>query len=170
MISTGGTIASAPSADGLSPQITSDQLFGSISRAVGDCQVDTVQIMNIDSVNIQPEHWLALARTIREHYDGYDAFVITHGTDTLSYTAAALSYLIQDPDKPIVLTGAQGPLNDPVSDAKKNLVDSIRFACRTENRGVFIVFSGAVIIGTRAKKLKTKSYDAFSASISRSTR
>lgn len=161
MISTGGTIASAPSGNGLSPQLTSGQLWESIAQAIEDCQVDTCQIMNIDSVNIQPGHWLLLAETIRENYGRYDGFVITHGTDTMSYTAAALCYLIQNPDKPIVLTGAQVPLGDPISDAKKNLVDSIRFASQKENRGVFIVFSGAAIIGTRAKKLKTKSYDAF---------
>lgn len=161
MISTGGTIASAPSGNGLSPQITSDQILASIAGAMENCQVDTLQIMNIDSVNIQPEHWLLLAKTIRENYARFDGFVITHGTDTMSYTAAALCYLIQNPDKPVVLTGAQVPLEDPLSDAKKNLIDSIRFAAEGGACGVFIVFSGVVIIGTRAKKLKTKSFDAF---------
>lgn len=161
LIATGGTIASAPSDHGLSPQITSDQLLESAARSVENCRVDAIQIMNIDSVNIRPEHWLTMARTIREHYDRYDGFVITHGTDTMAYSAAALSYLIQNPDKPIVLTGAQVPLSDPVSDARKNLADSFRFVVQEGNRGVFIVFSGAAIIGTRAKKLRTKSYDAF---------
>ena len=88
--------------------------------------------------------------------------MITHGTDTMAYTSAALSYLIQQSNKPIVLTGAQKPLMDPVTDAKKNLLDSLCFACQERCGGVFVVFSGRAILGTRAKKLKTKSYAAFS--------
>ena len=67
--------------------------------------------MNIDSTNIQPSHWLAMEQAIEEHYDEYDGFVITHGTDTMAYTAAALSYLIQNSPKPIVITGAQKPID-----------------------------------------------------------
>lgn len=125
------------------------------------CDVDTKQILSIDSTNIQPEHWTLMAETIKENYDNYDGFVITHGTDTMAYTASALSYLIQNPSKPIVLTGAQKPISVQISDASKNLLDSFRFVCEKDSHGVYIVFSGTAIVGTRAKKTKSKSYDAF---------
>ncbi|MDL2310986.1 asparaginase, partial [Peptostreptococcaceae bacterium OttesenSCG-928-C18] len=100
--------------------------------------------------------------TIEENYDLYDGFVITHGTDTLAYTAAALSYLIQNSRKPIVITGAQKSISNEITDAKLNLVDSITYACCDKSSNVVIVFNGKVIAGTRGRKEKTKSYDAFS--------
>lgn len=162
LIATGGTIASTKTEYGLAPGITSQELYESVPEAGRFCTVDTVQLLNIDSTNVQPEQWILMAKTIEEHYDDYDGFVITHGTDTMAYTSSALSYLIQHPNKPIVLTGAQKPLLDPIADAKKNLLDALYFACQQRSGGVFVVFSGRAILGTRAKKLKTKSYAAFS--------
>ena len=107
------------------------------------------------------KHWLILAEVIKEEYDNYDGFVICHGTDTLSYTASALSYLIQNSKKPIVLTGAQRPINLDISDAKTNLLDSFTYACEDNSKGVVLIFSGNVILGTRARKIRTKSFDAF---------
>ena len=80
-------------------------------------EIDSIQILNIDSTNIQPSHWLAVSKAIEEHYEEYDGFVITHGTDTMAYTAAALSYLIQNSPKPIVITGAQKPIDMENTDA-----------------------------------------------------
>lgn len=162
LIATGGTIASAPTAAGLSPAITSEELLKSVPEAAQFCQTDAIQLLNIDSTNIQPEHWLLMVDAIESHFSRYDGFIITHGTDTMAYTAAALSYLIQRPGKPIILTGSQKPLADPVTDARKNLLDSFRFACQTDTAGVFLVFSGQAILGGRAKKMKSKSYAAFS--------
>ena len=88
-------------------------------------------------------------------------FIICHGTDTLAYSAAALSYLIQNADKPVILTGAQQPISNEITDAKKNLRDSVICALDPGSRGVMVVFGGHVIAGTRAKKNKTISYDAF---------
>ena len=79
----------------------------------------------------------------------------------MSYTACALSYLIQNSKKPIVITGSQKPINETISDAKKNLTDSIRFCLDKQNYGVYVVFDGKVIIGTRARKVRSKSYSAF---------
>lgn len=124
------------------------------------CQIDTVQPLNLDSTNVAPEHWLLLAKLIEEQYDRYDGFVICHGTDTLAYTAAALSYLIQHTRKPIVLTGAQRSIDEDTTDAKVNLMDALRYACAGES-GVCIVFGSHVIAGTRARKSRTKSYNAF---------
>ena len=162
LITTGGTIASRQTGHGLAPGITPEELRRSVPETASFCQVDTLPLLNIDSTNIQPEHWLMMAQAVEQQFDRYDGFVITHGTDTMAYSAAALSYLLQRPGKPVVLTGSQKPLGDPITDARKNLLDSFRFACQTGVSGVFLVFSGQAILGTRAKKMKSKSYAAFS--------
>lgn len=160
LIATGGTIASRHTAEGLAPQLTPAELLSYVPDAASFCSIDTVQPINLDSTNIRPEHWLLLANLIEEHYSRYDGFVICHGTDTLAYTASALSYLIQRTAKPIVLTGAQRSIDEDTTDAKVNLLDSLRFACSGES-GVCIVFGSHVIAGTRARKSRTKSYNAF---------
>lgn len=160
LIATGGTIASRHTPEGLAPQITPQELLSYVPDAASLCQIDTVQPLNLDSTNVAPEHWLLLAKLIEEQYDRYDGFVICHGTDTLAYTAAALSYLIQHTRKPIVLTGAQRSIDEDTTDAKVNLMDALRYACAGES-GVCIVFGNHVIAGTRARKSRTKSYNAF---------
>lgn len=162
MISTGGTIASTITKKGLDPRLLSEELLGSLTGLSHICNVDSVQICNIDSTNMTPAIWLDLAKVIQNNYDKYDGFVITHGTDTMAYTAAALSYLIQNSPKPIILTGAQKPINMEVTDSKANLYDSFIYASSDTACGVQIVFNGKVIIGTRARKTHTKSYQAFS--------
>ncbi|HCA71127.1 MAG TPA: L-asparaginase 1 [Ruminococcaceae bacterium] len=161
LLATGGTIASRKTKDGLTPQLTPKDLLSYVPLPAGFCQVDTIQLFNLDSTNIQPQHWLLIARTVQEHYQSYDGFVICHGTDTMAYTAAALSYLIQEPDKPIVVTGSQKPIDMDITDAKTNLKDSLHWACEGDG-GVCIVFGGRVIAGTRARKSRSKSYNAFS--------
>lgn len=161
LIATGGTIASRKTEDGLVPQLTPEVLLSYVPEAANFCKTDTLQVLNIDSTNIQPQHWLLIAHIIQEHYEVYDGFIVCHGTDTMAYTAAALSYLIQEPDKPIVITGSQRPIDMDVTDAKTNLMDSLRWASAGEP-GVCIVFGGRVIAGTRARKSRSKSYNAFS--------
>lgn len=160
LIATGGTIASRHTAEGLAPRITPEELLSYVPDAASFCSIDTVQPINLDSTNIRPEHWLLLANLIEENYNHYDGFVICHGTDTLAYTASALSYLIQRTSKPIVLTGAQRSIDEDTTDAKVNLLDALRFACSGKS-GVCIVFGSHVIAGTRARKSRTKSYNAF---------
>ncbi len=118
LISTGGTIATKKTDRGLSPQMTSEEILECVPQVRAFCQVETVQLFNIDSSNMQPENWVAIARTIQARYDEFDGFLITHGTDTMVYTAAALSYLIQDSPKPIVLTGSQKSISYPDTDAR----------------------------------------------------
>lgn len=161
MIATGGTIASVSGADGLEPQVNSDELIRYIPEISEFCTAETVQIFNIDSTNITPGHWIKIAQTVHEHYEKYDGFVICHGTDTMAYTAAVLSYMIQNPKKPIVLTGSQKPIDIEDTDARINLRDSFLYAATENTNGVVIVFQGKVIAGTRAKKIRTKSYNAF---------
>jgi len=161
LIATGGTIASKKTEDGLAPQITSEELLGYVPEIKEFCNVETIQLLNIDSTNIQPEYWVLMTEAIESNYDKYDGFVISHGTDTMSYTSAALSYLIQNLDKPVIITGAQKPINADITDAKKNLLDSFRFAAEKDVRGVYLVFDGKAIVGTRSRKVKSKSYSAF---------
>ena len=162
MLGTGGTIACRRGENGLTPLLTGDELLAYVPAAKSFCEVDTVQVLNIDSTNMHPKHWLMLSKTIEEHYDDYDGFVVCHGTDTMAYTAAALSYLIQHSAKPVVITGAQKPIDLDVTDARTNLLDSLRFAACDRAHGVNIVFDGKVIAGTRGKKERSKSYNAFS--------
>lgn len=162
LLGTGGTIACKRSDHGLKPVITSAELLSYVPGTKEYCKVDCLQILNIDSTNIQPKHWLAMAGAIKESYSAYDGFVICHGTDTMAYTASAISYLVQDSLKPIVITGAQKPIDMENTDARLNLSDSLRFASDDRAHGVTIVFDGKVIAGTRGKKERTKSYNAFS--------
>ena len=162
LLGTGGTIACKRGENGLTPLLTGDELLSYVPDAKKFCEVETVQVLNIDSTNMHPKHWLKLAQVLEENYDDYDGFVICHGTDTMAYTAAALSYLIQNSRKPVVITGAQKPIDLEITDAKTNLCDSLRFASCDKAHGVNIVFDGKVIAGTRGKKMRTKSYNAFS--------
>ena len=161
LIGTGGTIASEMGASGLAPELTTEDLLAQIPAIRGICEVDCIQLLSLDSTNMAPKHWLMMARCIREHYEAYDGFVLTHGTDTMAYTAAALSYLVQGSPKPIILTGAQKPIGFDSTDSKINLLDAFR--CAAEDLpGVSIVFNNKVIPGTRAKKTRSKSFQAFS--------
>ncbi|MFR4352053.1 MAG: asparaginase [Roseburia sp.] len=162
LIATGGTIASKKSDNGLKPQITPEELLEYIPQGREICEIEVMQLLNIDSSNMEPVHWKQMVRAIRGHYERFDGFVIAHGTDTMAYTAAALSYMIQNTDKPVVITGAQKPIDLEITDAKSNLIDSFLYAADEESQGVQIVFDGKVIAGTRAKKMRSKSYNAFS--------
>lgn len=162
MIGTGGTIASEMTPDGLTPELTPDQLLRYVPAISRLCSVDCLSLFNIDSTNITPRHWLKTAQAIEDNYDQYDGFVISHGTDTMAYTAAALSYLVRGADKPVMMTGAQKPINYDSTDSKLNLTDAFVCACSGELAGVNIVFSGRVILGTHARKTCSKSFTAFS--------
>ena len=161
MIGTGGTIASEMSDSGLTPELTSTQLLKYIPDISDICRVDCIQLFSLDSSNMQPKHWVAMADTIKANYDKYDGFVISHGTDTMAYTAAALSYLVQHSPKPIALTGAQKPIGFETTDSKQNLRDAFTVAS-SDMTGVMIVFNGKIILGTRARKTRSKSFEAFS--------
>ena len=162
LLGTGGTIASEMSPDGLTPELGPQQLLRYVPTISALCEVDCLSLFSIDSTNITPAHWRRITRVLRERYDDYDGFVITHGTDTMAYTAAALSYMVQGAQKPIVLTGAQKPINYDSTDSKLNLIDAFTCACSNSIHGVCIVFSGRVILGTRARKTCSKSFAAFS--------
>ena len=129
-ITTGGTIASVRTQQGLKPVLTSEELLAHLPELKELCCPKTLALCSIDSTDLGQEHWLMMARAIQENYALYDGFIICHGTDTLAYSA-------------------------------KNLRDSVVCAIDPGSRGVMVVFGGHVIAGTRAKKNKTISYDAF---------
>ena len=161
IIATGGTIASTSDGAGLAPTATGRELADKVPLIDTIAELGFVQPMNIDSTNMRPRDWLRIKDVIVGSYGDYDGFVVLHGTDTMAYTAAALSYLIQDSEKPIVLTGSQQPMASPFTDAKLNLYQSVLYAADDASRDVSVVFSGKAIAGTRAHKQRTMSFNAF---------
>lgn len=162
MIGTGGTIASDRSENGLVPVLTSEQLLRYVPGIRKFCSIDCIQPFSLDSTNMQPRHWQQISEVLQAHYDRYDGFVIAHGTDTMAYTAAALTYLVQGSKKPIVLTGSQKPIGFDSTDSKVNLEDAFRCACCDSLHGVLLVFNGKIMLGSRACKTHSQSYEAFS--------
>ena len=161
LLATGGTIATQKTSHGLVPQLTSRELLAAIPEISEVCAVDALQMFNLDSTNLTPAHWLQIAEAIVRYCGEYDGFVITHGTDTMAYTAAAVSYLLQNCPKPIVFTGAQQSIGNRETDARRNLFDAVLFAASDSAWGVTVVFDGQAILGTRARKIRSKSYHAF---------
>ena len=163
LLATGGTIASKPTAaGGLAPAITSEELLSFVPELANLCEIDAVQLFSLDSTNVGPDQWRLLVHAIRENYTAYDGFVIAHGTDTMAYTAAALSYMIQNSAKPVVLTGSQKSIYNRDTDARNNLYRTFLYASSDFAWGVQLVFDNKVILGTRARKTRTKSFNAFS--------
>lgn len=161
MIATGGTIASHSGSEGLIPELQAGEILKNVPEVFEFCEPSAIQIYNIDSTNVTPDHWVKLATAIRDNYDDYDGFVVCHGTDTMSYTAAMISYMVQHSPKPIVFTGSQKPIDKEDTDGRINLRDSFLYAASDLASDVVIVFQGKVIAGTKAKKVRTKSYNAF---------
>ena len=161
MVATGGTIASMDEGQGLTPKLTTEEILSTIPEVKDICRIEALQLMNLDSTNIGPKEWQEIAQCILREYDNYDGFVVTHGTDTMAYTAAALSYMIQKSPKPVVITGSQKSIFLRDTDARVNLLDSFVYAADPGSWGVSIVFNGKAILGTRARKERSKSYNAF---------
>lgn len=121
----------------------------------------------IDSSNIEPVHWQIIAQTIYENYIDHDGFVVLHGTDTMAYTASALSFMLAGLTKPVVCTGAQLPISQPRSDARENLITAIEIAAARDEHGralipeVSICFNYEVLRGNRSRKVESMQFDAF---------
>ncbi len=161
LLATGGTIACRDTGKGLEPALSPEELLAAVPAVGRACDVTARSLFHLDSTDMTPREWMAVAAAIREAYADYDGFVVTHGTDTLAYAAATLSCLIQHADKPIVFTGSQLPMGVPGSDAADNLADAFTWALSPGARGVRIVFAGRVIRGMRARKRHTTDPDAF---------
>lgn len=160
LVATGGTIACKPTPDGLSPALKAEDMLGFIECPPAD--IECMDLLNMDSSNIQPEEWLVMSRAIRQMAETkkYRGIIVTHGTDTLAYTASALTFLLMGLDVPVVITGSQYPIIQPDSDGRRNLTDAIVAALALE-RGVYVCFGRAVMLGCRAVKTHTFSLNAF---------
>ena len=160
LLATGGTIASVQSPDGLTPGVSASELLELMPQLRAGGEITCRDVFSLDSSNIQPEEWRILAQAAYEALDSADGVVITHGTDTMAYSAAALSFMLRNPKGPVVLTGSQLPLKHPFSDAPVNLNEAVEVA-RKAPPGVYVVFNHKIIRGARAVKLRTTSFDAF---------
>lgn len=130
-------------------------------------KIDSIQFdPPIDSAAISPDLWVRLADTIRENYRAYDGFVILHGTDTMAYTASALSFMLDDLQKPVILTGSQLPIGTLRTDGKENLITAIEIAAAKQNGyarvpEVCIFFDNYLMRGNRTSKVSADQFDAF---------
>jgi L-asparaginase len=120
----------------------------------------------IDSSNIQPEHWKMIGNIIYENYNEQDGFVVLHGTDTMSFTASAISFMLRGLSKPVIFTGAQLPITEPRSDARENLITSLEIASAKKDGNaivpeVCIYFDYELLRGNRSKKVESMHFDAF---------
>lgn len=132
-----------------------------------DKEIDTLSFEEpIDSSNVRISHWVKLAEIIADNYDSYDGFVILHGSDTMAYTASALSFMLENLSKPVILTGSQLPIGDLRTDAKENIITSIEIAGSYENSKpivpeVGIYFEFKLMRGNRTTKANAEHFNAF---------
>ena len=160
LLTTGGTIASRPTAEGLAPGLDGAELAHRLYGLTEHYELTVRDVLQLDSSNIQPEEWRLIAQKVYEAYPHFDGIVITHGTDTMAYTASVLSYMLLGIPISVVLTGAQLPIEHPLSDGPDNLRTA--FAMAASGRGgVFLAFDRKIILGCRAVKTHTTNFKAF---------
>lgn len=160
IITTGGTLASLNSKEGFVPELDSNDIFLRIEGMTKDHDIEFLELFSLDSSNIQPEEWKILANAIYENANEFDGIVIIHGTDTMAYTASALSFMLPNIPIPVILTGSQLSILNPIADAEENCRLAINMAV-SNVPGIFIAFNRKVILGCRASKVRTISFDAF---------
>jgi L-asparaginase len=159
-LSTGGTVSSTHGSAGITPTVDARSMLEMIPSVKKMCRIEASSIMNIDSTNMQPEDWSTISRAVFEGLGDFDGIVISHGTHTMAYTASALSFMIRNVNRPVVLTGAQIPIDEEWTDGKRNLTDAF-VAASEPIAGVFVVFNGWISRGCRITKLRTRHTDAF---------
>jgi L-asparaginase len=169
LIYTGGTIGMMKDFDtGALKAFNFSKLLNKIPELKQlDCDIETISFDNpIDSSNMSPEKWVRIAEIIESHYETFDGFVILHGSDTMSYSASALSFMLENLDKPVVFTGSQLPIGDLRTDAKENLITAIQIASlRRDNRPVMtevgLYFEYKLYRGNRTTKINAEHFNAF---------
>ncbi|MFZ2958837.1 MAG: asparaginase [Candidatus Ozemobacteraceae bacterium] len=161
LVTTGGTITMVKHGEeGLVPCSDANMLLDRVPEIRLIADVDLLPLANIDSSNVEPGLWVEIGRAIYERLGLYNGFVVTHGTDTLAYTASGLSFVLQELNKPVVLTGSQVPLEEIGSDGRANLINAFRVAC-SDIAEVAVVFGSLIIRGCRAKKTSAFDLQAF---------
>ena len=159
LLTTGGTIACATGSSGLEPR-SSDIMQYALDQLRQYYDITVQDVMCLDSSNIRPEEWQRIARYVFAHRLQYDGIVISHGTDTMAYTASAVTFMLPGLDRPVVFTGSQLPLTDPLSDGPDNLRTAFAMASAGHN-GVFVAFDRKVMLGCRAVKVRASNFSAF---------
>lgn len=162
---TGGTFGMKATADGYKPDTGIEHKLRKMLPAAGRGGMPHWELHEyerlIDSAEAQPSDWHAIATDLASRYDDYDGFVVIHGTDTMAYTAAALSFALAGLRKPVIVTGAQIPLSVPRSDAAGNLLGALLIAAQHALPEVCLYFNGTLLRGNRATKVSSSSFDAF---------
>lgn len=158
ILHTGGTLGM--SGDPPTPDAFATALTEAVPELEELADLETRIVYNLDSSDIGPAHWSRLSREIYEARKDFDGFVIVHGTDTMAYSASALSFSLLDLDRPVILTGAQRPLSAHRTDARRNLVDAVELATR-DIQGVGVCFDGLLLRGVRTTKSNVRHYRAF---------
>lgn len=169
LIYTGGTIGMVKDySSGALRAFDFNQLLKSIPELNQlDCQIETLSFEKpIDSSDMNPSHWIEIAEIISSNYEKHDGFVVLHGSDTMSYTASALSFLLENLSKPVILTGSQLPIGDLRTDAKENLITSIQIAALKKRGGavvreVGLYFEYKLYRGNRTTKINAEQFQAF---------
>ena len=159
LLTTGGTIASVPGGEGLEPQ-RSGVMERELQQLRTYYDITVRDLMCLDSSNIRPAEWEIIARGVFENRQGYDGIVVSHGTDTMAYTASAVTYMLPNIDVPVVFTGSQLPLSDVLSDGPDNLRTAFAMAA-SKRPGVFLAFDRKVMLGCRAVKVRASGFSAF---------
>jgi L-asparaginase len=161
ILHTGGTLGMDLTGEPADADRFKERLIKYAPRIFEVADVDVEILFNKDSSNIRPTDWVALARRLDASMEKWDAFVVIHGTDTMSFTASALSYMILNPTKPIIVTGSQRPLMDARSDAPRNLIYAVELAVEGRFNEVCVFFDSLLMRGNRTKKLSIPSFGAF---------
>ena len=159
LLTTGGTIACVPGSDGLEPH-RSTVMEHALDQLRHHYDITVRDVMCLDSSNIRPEDWQRIARYVFENRQAYDGVVVSHGTDTMAYTASAVSFMLPNIDKSVVFTGSQLPLTEVLSDGPDNLRTAFAMAA-SGHPGVFIAFDRKVMLGCRAVKVRASGFSAF---------
>ncbi len=159
LLTTGGTIASVPGGEGLEPR-RSEVMERELNQLRTYYDISVRDVMCLDSSNIRPQEWQSIARSVFDNREGCDGIVISHGTDTMAYTASAVSFMLPDIDLPVVFTGSQLPLADMLSDGPDNLRTAFAMAA-SGHCGVFLAFDRRVMLGCRAVKVRASGFSAF---------
>lgn len=159
LLTTGGTIASIPGGEGLEPH-RSDVMERELNQLRTYYDITVRDVMCLDSSNIRPAEWQQIAQDIFGDRAGFDGIVVSHGTDTMAYTASAVTYMLPGIDVPVVFTGSQLPLADILSDGPDNLRTAFAMAA-SGHPGVFLAFDRKVMLGCRAVKVRASGFSAF---------
>ena len=159
LMTTGGTIASVPGGEGLEP-MRSGVMERELELLRTYYDITVLDVMCLDSSNITPEEWQQIATEIFRNREGFDGIVVSHGTDTMAYTASAMTFMLPNIDLPVVFTGSQLPLRDMLSDGPDNLRTAFAMAA-SGCPGVFLAFDRKVMLGCRAVKVRASGFSAF---------